>query len=103
VKTKVKLYLRVSFFKILRLLPRGVIEAGRVFTDEEQAKQRQASTRSSPRSLPACRELRELTATSTAAETFEAVANALYDTQKALLLVYRHRLDEGAADAAHGS
>jgi hypothetical protein len=81
----------------------AVIEAGRVFTDEEQAKQRLANVNTLLTEVfAACGELRELTATSTAAETFEAVANALHETQKALLLFYRHTLDEGEADAAHG-
>lgn len=81
----------------------AVIQAGKVFTDDEQAKQRLANLNTLLTEVfAACGELRELSASSTAAETFEAVANALHETQKALLLFYRHTLDEGAVDAAHG-
>lgn len=77
--------------------------AGQVFTDEEFAKRRLANVNQLLTEVfAACNELRELTASSTAAETFEAVANTLHDTQKALLLFYRHTLDEDVADAAHG-
>ena len=78
-------------------------QAGKPFTDEERARMRLASVNQLITEVyAACVDLRDVTATSTAAETFEAVANALHDTQKALLLFYRHTLDEGAADAAAG-
>lgn len=81
----------------------AVIEAGKVFTDGERAKQRLSNVNTLfTEVFAACGELRELSASPTAVETFEAVANVLHETQKALLLFYRHTLDENVADAAHG-
>jgi hypothetical protein len=80
------------------------IQNGKVFTDDIRAKQRLANVNQLLTEIfAACGELRDLSGTSTGAETFEAVANALHDTQKALLLFYRHTLDENAAEAAAGS
>lgn len=79
----------------------AALETAKVFTDEEHAKERLANLNQLITEVyAACLELRDLSASSTAAETFEAVANTLHDTQKALLLFYRRTLDEGAADAA---
>jgi hypothetical protein len=75
----------------------AVLGVGKVLQDEDCAKMRLASVNQLVAEVyAACVDLRELTANTTADETFEVVATAMCGVQKAFLSFHRKTLDRNS-------